>query len=156
MSVVDELRTWIWVVPYWIVAYSIAIATSIGISTIATTSAFWIAYLVVVPLLTIPIIYRNLVGGFCSVRFRICALVKGTAVGMMFFVVSMLVDPFVWSILQPSLGWNALALGGFTTAIYQIWFYSGFIGGFAARIVEVRTFNQSSQNITIAGFEEVQ
>lgn len=155
MSLVNELRSWIWIVPYWILAYSVVVVTAIGISTITTTSAFWLVYLVIVPLLTVPIIYRNLVGGGCSLRFQICALVKGTAVGMMFFVVSMLIDPFLWSFLQPSLGWNALSLNGFTAAIYQIWFYSGFIGGFAARIVEVKALNQSGQNITIAGFEDV-
>jgi hypothetical protein len=71
----------------------------------------------------------------------------------LFFVVSMLVDPYVWGVLQSSVGWNPLAIEGFTTAIYQVWFYSGFFGGLGARIVEVRSFEQTS-NITIAGFEE--
>lgn len=154
MSLVDELRSWLWIIPYWILAYVVVVCSAIGISSILSTGIYWGVYLVAVPLLTVPIIYRNLVGGGCSLRFQICALVKGTFVGMLFFVASMLIDPFVWSLLQLSLGWNALSMSGFTAAIYQVWFYSGFIGGFAARIVEVRALNHTGQNITIAGFKD--
>ena len=149
MSTITELRSWLWIVPYWILAYSVVLIAAIGTSVLLTPSLYWIAYLVVVPLLTIPIVYRNLVGGGCSLRFQICAFV-----GLLFFVISMVVDPFVWGILQTSIGWNALAIEGFTAAIYQIWFYSGFIGGLGARIIEVRSFEQVA-NITVAGFEEI-
>ncbi len=154
MSAIDELRSWLWIVPYWILAYNVVLIAAIGASVLLTPSLYWIAYLVVVPLLTIPIVYRNLVGGGCNLRFQICAFVKGAFVGLLFFVISMLVDPFVWSILQTSIGWNALAVEGFTVAIYQVWFYSGFIGGLGARIIEVRGFEQVA-NITVAGFEEI-
>ena len=154
MSAINELRSWLWIVPYWILAYSVVLIAAIGASILLSPSLYWIAYLVVVPLLTIPIVYRNLVGGGCNLRFQICAFVKGAFVGLLFFVISMVVDPFVWSILQTSIGWNALSIEGFTAAIYQVWFYSGFIGGLGARIIEVRSFEQVA-NITVAGFEEI-
>jgi hypothetical protein len=154
MSALDELRSWLWIVPYWILSYSVVLLASIGIGVLLSPSLYWIVYLVAVPLLTIPIIYRNLVGGGCNLRFQICTPVKGTFVGMLFFIVSMLVDPLVWGYLQTALGWNALTLTGFHVAIYQIWFYSGFVGGIAARNVEVQGFSQTGP-ITVAGFEEI-
>ncbi len=154
ISAINELRSWLWIVPYWILAYSVVLIVAISTSILLSPNLYWIAYLVGVPLLTIPIVYRNLVGGGCSLRFQICAFVKGAFVGLLFFVISMVVDPFVWGILQTSIGWNALAIEGFTAAIYQIWFYSGFIGGLGARIIEVRSFEQVA-NITVAGFEEI-
>jgi hypothetical protein len=153
MSAIDELRSWLWVVPYWIITYSIVLVVAIGAGILVAPSFYWITYLIAVPLLTIPIVYRQLVGGGCSLRFQICAFVKGAFVGMLFFIVSMIIDPYVWNILQATLGWNALAIEGFTAAIYQVWFYSGFLGGLGARIVEVRSFEQTS-SITIAGYEE--
>lgn len=153
MSATDELRSWFWIIPYWVISYSIVMIVSITVGSIIAHGLYWVAYLIMVPILIIPIVYKNLVGGGCSLRFQICAFVKGAFVGMLFFIVSMLVDPFVWNLLQPSLGWNALSIEGFTALIYQIWFYSGFFGGLGARIVEVRGYEQTS-TITVAGFED--
>lgn len=107
--------------------------------------------LVGVPLVVIPLTYRYLVGGGCSLRFQICALVKGMLAGFVFYFLSIFADYLVWQFIGSSIGWNALSLG-VSSDIHFVWFFSGIIGGFGARIVEVRG-NTRLANITIVGFE---
>ena len=95
--------------------------------------------------------YRNLVGGGCSLRFHICALVKGMLAGFVFLILAFVADMLVWQTIGSSLGWSPFALG-FSQDIYLIWLLSGTIGGFGARIVEVRGEAKSAE-ITIAGLE---
>jgi hypothetical protein len=112
---------------------------------------YWWATLFAVPLIIAPVTYRSLVGGGCSLRFQICALVKGSFAGVIFLMLTMIADSFLWSNLAVSVGWNPTV---FSTAeiFYQVWFFSGIIGGIGARIVEVRSYSAGS-DITIAGFE---
>lgn len=112
---------------------------------------YWSAIIVGVPLVVIPMTYKNLVGGGCSLRFQICALVKGMLAGFVFLALSLLADPIIWQALSVSIGWTPLTLG-ISQDIHFIWFFSGVIGGFGARIVEVRG-QTHPPNITIAGFE---
>ncbi len=88
---------------------------------------------------TIPAItYSHLVKGGCSLRFRICALVKGIIAGLVFLLLSIIADNVVWGLLAEMLYWTPIQSTADTGIVYQIWLLSGVVGGFAARIVEVR------------------
>jgi hypothetical protein len=63
----------------------------------------------------------------------------------------MIADSLLWPNLALTVGWNP-TLFSTSELFYQVWFFSGIIGGIAARIVEVRSFSAGSE-ITIAGFE---
>ncbi len=152
LTVLDDVKSWLWVAKYWIVIYAAMLLAGVAVGDLVSPGLFWVASMSVVVVLVAPVTYRHLVGGGCSLRFQICALVKGALVGMIYFFVALLVDPFVWSALQVYVGWNALSLNTFSTMFYQAWFFAGIIGGFAARIVEVRQMSSVGQ-ITIAGFE---
>ncbi len=113
---------------------------------------YWWAMAIGVPLTIAPVTYKSLVGGGCSVRFQICALVKGMAAGLIFFTLTLIADSLLWPNLALIVGWNPTTLG-VTELLYQIWFFSGIIGGFGARIIEVQGY-PSDPGITIAGFED--
>ena len=100
-------------------------------------SYYWIVIIVGVPLAVIPITYRNLVGGGCNLRFHICALVKGILAGTVFLALSLAADLLIWYAISPVLGWNPLNID-LAQSVHFIWLFSGMIGGFGARIVEVR------------------
>ena len=112
---------------------------------------YWWATLITVPLLIVPVTYKSLVGGGCSLRFQICALVKGSFAGVIFLALTMITDSLLWPNLVSLVGWNPTT---FTVSelFYQVWFFSGIIGGIGARIVEVRGYTATPE-ITIAGFE---
>ncbi|MBE0525526.1 MAG: hypothetical protein IH631_01190 [Candidatus Thorarchaeota archaeon] len=148
MSLVSEVKSWLWVPAVWVVVYSILLLIGIALG----PTYYWGVMLVGVPLTIAPITYKNLVGGGCSVRFQICALVKGMAAGMIFFFLTMIADSLLWPNLSLSLGWNPITLN-MTGLFYQIWFFSGIIGGVGARVIEVRGYT-SDPGITIAGFED--
>ncbi len=112
---------------------------------------YWAVTLIGVPLTIAPITYKNLVGGGCNLKYQICALVKGMFAGFVFMSLTMITDAIVWSSLSVSVGWNPVSLS-ISEAMYYIWFFSGILGGFAARIVEVRGY-QPSNEITIAEFK---
>ncbi|MFX0054352.1 MAG: hypothetical protein ACFFAX_04225 [Promethearchaeota archaeon] len=149
VEALEEIKSWLWIPKYWIVVY----ASLLIVTILVGESHYWSVYLMGVPLAIIPITYRNLVGGGCSLRFQICALVKGMSAGVIFMVLTSAVDMLVWSSLVVNLGWNPLANMTYASLIYQIWFLSGIVGGFAARIVEVRSFSDPQSSITISGFE---
>ncbi|TFG32390.1 hypothetical protein EU528_03525 [Candidatus Thorarchaeota archaeon] len=148
MSLVSEVKSWLWVPAVWVVVYSILLIIGIGLG----PDFYWGVMLVGVPLAIAPITYKNLVGGGCSLRFQICALVKGMIAGMIFFGLTMVADSLLWPNLSLSLGWNPTTLS-VTDLFYQIWFFSGIIGGFGARIIEVRGYHTGSE-ITIAGYQD--
>ncbi len=152
MSVIDEIKTWLWVAQYWIIIYGAMLAVGIAIGKLILPELYWISSMAVVLVLVTPVTYRHLVGGGCSLRFQICALVKGALVGVIYLFVALILDPIVWSVLQPYVGWNAIELTTYSSLLYQVWFYAGIFGGFGARIVEVRQMS-SVENITIAGYE---
>ena len=151
MSLVTELKSWLWVPTIWIVVYSVMLILGITLGNIFDPMYYWWAMAVGVPLTIAPITYKRLVGGGCSLRFQICALVKGMFAGVFFLVLTMIADSLLWPNLALSVGWNPTLLN-ISDLFYQIWFLSGIIGGFGARIVEVRGYTTSSE-ITIAGFE---
>ena len=112
---------------------------------------YWWATLIAVPIIIAPVTYKSLVGGGCSLRFQICALVKGMFAGVVFLMLTMVVDSLLWPNLALTVGWDP-TLFSISELFYQIWFFSGIIGGIGARIVEVRGYTPSSE-ITISGFQ---
>jgi hypothetical protein len=152
VSLVSEAKSWLWVPAIWIIVYSILLVIGIALGNMFDPMYYWGVMLIGVPITIAPITYKNLVGGGCSLRFQICALVKGMAVGMIFFVLTMVADSLLWPNLALAVGWNPTILN-MNDLFYQVWFFSGIIGGFGARIVEVRGYS-SNPGITIAGFEE--
>ncbi|MGY5872827.1 MAG: hypothetical protein RTV72_11315 [Candidatus Thorarchaeota archaeon] len=152
MSLVSEVKSWLWVPAVWIAVYSILLIIGITLGSSFGPMFYWGVMLVGVPLTIAPITYKNLVGGGCSLRFQICALVKGMFAGMIFFVLTMVADSLLWPSLSLSLGWNPTTLN-ITELFYQIWFFSGIIGGIGARIIEVRGYSTGSE-ITIAGYQD--
>jgi hypothetical protein len=144
-----EVKSWLWIPKYWIAVYASLLIATILIGEFY----YWSVYLIGVPLAIIPITYRNLVGGGCSLRFQMCALVKGMSAGVIFMVLASAVDMLVWSSLGVNLGWSPLTNMTYISIIYQVWFLSGAIGGFGARIVEVRGHSDSDSSFTIAGLE---
>ena len=130
--------TWTWVLKYWAALYLILFTTATVLSLSSLSGYYWILYLLIVPIFVIPITYRNLVGGGCSLRFQICALVKGILAGFLFLVLTGLADFLVWNILSSVLTWTPLSEPRVLMSFYQVLLISGMIGGIGARIVEVR------------------
>jgi hypothetical protein len=100
--------------------------------------AYVILFLVGVPLVIIPTTYKKLVGGGCSLKLQICALVKGILAGVVFVGLSLLANYFLFSLIQLVLNLDLMFSTQSINATYQIWLLSAAIGGFAARIAEVR------------------
>ena len=151
MSLVEETKSWLWVPAIWIVVYPVMLVIGIALGSLFNPIYYWWVVAIGVPLTIAPVTYRSLVGGGCSLRFQICALVKGAFAGIVFMMLSMFADSFFWPSLALTVGWNPTVLS-VSELFYQVWFFSGIIGGFGARIVEVRGYTTSSE-ITIAGFE---
>jgi hypothetical protein len=151
VSVTTELKSWSWILKIWISLYPILVVAGIMVGSLINPDYYWIITIIGVPLAVIPITYRSLVGGGCSLRFHICALVKGMLAGSIFLLLAFVADIIVWQAMGTSLGWNPLSLGMSQDA-YLIWLLSGAIGGFGARIVEVRGQAKPSE-ISIVGFE---
>jgi hypothetical protein len=151
VSVTTELKSWSWILKIWISLYPVLVVAGIVVGSLLNPEYYWIITIIGVPLAVIPITYRSLVGGGCSLRFHICALVKGMLAGSIFLVLAFVADLIVWQAIGTSLGWNPLSLG-ISQEVYLIWLFSGAIGGFGARIVEVRGQTRPSE-ISIVGFE---
>jgi hypothetical protein len=151
VSIASELASWSWILRIWIILYPVVVGLGLLVGAFAGPDYYWVTTLVGVPLVVVPMTYRNLVGGGCSLRFHICALVKGMLAGFVFLILAFVADMLVWQTIGSSLGWSPFALG-FSQDIYLIWLLSGTIGGFGARIVEVRGEAKSAE-ITIAGLE---
>ncbi|TFG26520.1 hypothetical protein EU527_19645 [Candidatus Thorarchaeota archaeon] len=151
MSVLSELKTWSWIVKIWIPLYSLLLIIGVVIGTYFEPEFYWSVVVFGVPLVVIPRTYKNLVGGGCSLRFQMCALVKGMLAGFVFLFLSLLTDSLIWQTLSLVVGWSPLSLG-ISQDTYFIWFFSGVIGGFAARVIEVKG-RTNPVKITIAGFE---
>lgn len=151
VSIPMGLKSWLWILKTWIVLYPILLLVGVLIGVFLDSNYYWMATMIGVPLAIIPITYRNLVGGGCSLRFHICALVKGILAGSVFLALSLGADLVIWQIIGTGLGWNPLILD-LSRDIYLIWLFSGLIGGLGARIVEVRGQTRPTE-VTIAGFE---
>jgi len=151
VSISDELKSWSWILKIWVSLYPVLVILGIIVGTLFSPSYYWLVTIIVVPLAVIPITYRNLVGGGCSLRFQICALVKGMLAGSVLLVLALAADTIVWQVIGPSVGWSPMTFSMFQE-IYLIWLLSGTIGGFGARIVEVRAQTRPTE-IRIVGFE---
>lgn len=151
MSLVSEVKSWLWVPAIWIVVYSVMLAVGIALGNTFSPMYYWWVMLIGVPLTIAPVTYKSLVGGGCSIRFQICALVKGMFAGVVFLMLTMVADSLLWPSLAIAVGWNPISFN-ISELFYQIWFFSGIIGGIGARVVEVRGYTADSE-ITIAGFE---
>lgn len=151
MSLVSEIKSWLWIPAIWIVVYPLMLVAGILIGNIFDPIYYWGVILVGVPLTIAPVTYKSLVGGGCSLRFQICALVKGTFAGIIFLMLTVATDSLLWPNLALIVGWNPVS-SSISEIFYQIWFFSGIVGGIGARIVEVRGYNPDSK-ISIAGFE---
>lgn len=151
MSIISDIKSWLWIPVFWIGLYTLFLAIGIGVGAEFGPIFYWTVTLIGVPLTIAPITYKNLVGGGCSLRYQICSLVKGMFAGFVFMALTMIADAMIWSSLSSIVGWNPVSLS-ISEAMYYVWFFSGIIGGFGARIVEVRGY-QTNTEITIAGFE---
>jgi hypothetical protein len=151
LSIATELKSWSWILKTWVILYPVLFLAGLLVGVFFNPNYYWIATIIIVPLVVIPITYRNLVGGGCSLRFHICALVKGILAGFVFLILTLIVDMIVWQFIGTGLGWNPLATE-ISQEIYFIWLFSGIAGGFGARIVEVRGQTRATE-ITIAGFD---
>ncbi|TFG05152.1 hypothetical protein EU538_11620 [Candidatus Thorarchaeota archaeon] len=135
MSAREELKTWSWIPKYWIGAYSILITGFLVASFVLSGLSFNTAYTLAVILLVAPLTYRKLVGGGCSLRFRVCALMKGVFAGSIMMILTFLADAVLFSSIP--IITDALVIS-FSANLYPVWLFAGLIGGFAARIIEVR------------------
>ena len=151
MSLVSEVKSWLWVPAIWIAVYSVMLVVGIALGNMFGPMYYWWAMLVGVPLAIAPVTYKSLVGGGCSLRFQICALVKGSFAGIIFLMLTMIADSLLWPNLALTVGWDPTSFS-VSELFYQIWFFSGIIGGIGARVIEVRGYTVGSE-ITIAGFE---
>ncbi len=138
MEETSVFKSWLWVLQYWIAVYIVVTAIAIGFGMIVSQSTYWVVVTIGAISLTAPITYRKLVGGGCSLRFQICALVKGMITGFVFLALSLVADLILWTILEPSFGWSPLATIQFRYTAYYIWMLGGMIGGMGARFLEVR------------------
>ena len=151
---ISEIKSWLWIPKFWIPLYVILSVIGIGLGTMGFVSMYWIVYLILVPLVVIPVTYRSLVGGGCSLRFQICALVKGVNAGVIFLLLTFIVDYYLWGVLSPLVGVNLSLVSLNIPDLYLIWLLSGIAGGMGARVVEVRGYsNIDEDSITIAGYE---
>lgn len=131
---------------------------------VTTVLGFLLAYLVdpamypvvtllIVPVVLIPLTYKNLVGGACSLRFRVCGLVKGFLAGIVFLVLSLGINLAVWASLLSVVGWSPLFQSQLVSNVYWVWFFSGVLGGMAARVAEVRRGGTGPDcSMTVSGF----
>lgn len=151
MSIIDDIKSWLWIPVFWVVLYTLFLWIGIGVGNEFGPIFYWAVILIGVPLTIAPITYKNLIGGGCNLKYQICSLVKGMFAGFVFMSLTMIADSLVWSGLSATIGWNPVTLS-ISEAMYYVWFFSGILGGFGARIVEVRGY-QPHNEITIAGFE---
>ncbi len=147
----SEIRSWLWIPAVWAIVYSLMLIMGTIVGTMLNPMYYWWVMLVGVPLIITPVTFKSLVGGGCSLRFQICALVKGMFAGVVFLMLTIITDSLLWPNLASVIGWSPISLG-VSQLFYQIWFVSGIIGGIGARVVEVRSYTTSSE-ITIVGFE---
>jgi len=150
----SELRSWFWILKSWITVYAVLLVVGILLGFVGGPSYYWSVMTIGSLIMIAPITYRNLVGGGCSLRFQMCALVKGMAAGLIFLILSMVADFILWGAIGTSFGWTPLASGSVSWSLYQVWWFSGAIGGFGARIAEVRAYDErAGRTITIVDNE---
>ncbi len=145
----STVRSWSWIIEYWSVIYCVLFITGM-IFAVLSSSAYYVTTQMIVILVTMtPLTYIRLVRGGCTIRFRICALVKGLIVGITLLVLSITTDLILWAVFGPAIQWFYIRDTQTANRIYQMWFLSGVVGGLAARIAEVRYEHRDSQLVDI-------
>ncbi|TXT57945.1 MAG: conserved membrane protein of unknown function [Candidatus Thorarchaeota archaeon] len=134
MSLENEIKTWFWVPKFWVPLYLLGLVLAILSPSLVMLS--W-AIPIIIVVAAAPIIYKNLVGGGCSLRFQICALVKGMVAGILFGGLSLLAD----MILQNTISLTTMSIVLGLEGVYLTWFFAGVIGGIGARIIEVQQYS---------------
>ncbi len=154
MENISEYRSWFWVLKSWVIVYAVLLVVGILLGFVGGPSYYWSVMAIGSLIMIVPITYRNLVGGGCSFKFQMCALVKGMVAGLIFLILSMVADFVLWGAIGTSFGWTPLGKGSVSWSFYQVWWFSGAIGGFGARIAEVRAYDKRvGRNITIIDTE---
>ncbi|MEM2143194.1 MAG: hypothetical protein QXS20_07245 [Candidatus Thorarchaeota archaeon] len=129
--------SWTWIPVHWIVVYSTLNLASMILEAMTGTDHYLQVMTIGIPVLVAPVVYRRLAGGACSLRFHVCAFMKGLLVGVLLVVQSVGAD----LVLGTYLG-VAVILGLSSprseTLVYGIWLISALIGGLGARVSEVR------------------
>lgn len=141
MENISEYRSWFWVLKSWVIVYAVLLVVGILLGFGGGPSYYWSVMTIGSLIMIAPITYRNLVGGGCTLRFQMCALVKGMVAGLIFLTLSMVADFVLWSAIGTIIGWTPLAIGPVSWSLYQTWWFSSAIGGLGARIAEVRPYD---------------
>lgn len=147
----SEVRSWLWIPAVWAVVYSLMLIVGTVVGTMFSPMYYWWVMLIGVPLIIVPVTFKSLVGGGCSLRFQICALVKGSFAGVVFLMLTIIADSLLWPNLALIIDWSPISIG-VSQLFSQIWFISGILGGIGARIVEVRGYATGSE-ISIVGLK---
>ncbi|MBS3793969.1 MAG: hypothetical protein KGY80_03685 [Candidatus Thorarchaeota archaeon] len=134
MNNISAARSWLWILKYWTPIYLILTVTGLFSMQFFSHNAYSLVFLIGIPVLVVPITYQKLVGGGCSLKYRICALVRGMLAGVLFLALAYTAN----LVLQIILAQLSFLENQVLTQPYEIWFFSGAIGGFLARIAEVR------------------
>ncbi|NWF95014.1 MAG: hypothetical protein HXY34_02630 [Candidatus Thorarchaeota archaeon] len=142
MSLGEALRTWAWIPPYWATIYFALRVSGRVLEITVVPSCCGLVHFVGIPLLVVPLTYGKLVGGGCSLRFGVCAVVKGMLVGIVFLTLSVMMD-IVVAIYLSSINCNSLLDLATSALVHQVWLLSAIVGGMAARVAEVRGGGQS-------------
>ena len=148
----QSYSTWLWIPGFWLVLYPSVTIMGFMLAILAGNASYWLVFLIGVPLLVAPVTYRNLVGGACSLRFRVCGLVRGILAGLILVLLSFLADTMVRSVVGPIIGWNPLPYDQLGLTPYYSWFIGALIGGFAARVAEVRNARKPVGALKVSEF----
>jgi hypothetical protein len=156
VTAVEKARsfdTWLWIPELWVVLYVLLTIVAYFSIILIGHDLYWLVFTIGVPIAIVPATYRNLVGGACSLRFRICGLVKGILAGLVFMSFSVLADIIVRSFATPIIGWGPPSFDQFGLSPYYVWFIGALIGGFAARISEVMGQSKPVAQLKVSGFQ---
>jgi len=145
--------TWLWIPELWLLLYSLLTIVAYASTILIGHELYWLVFTIGVPIVIVPATYRNLVGGGCTLRFRLCGLVKGILAGLVFVSMSFLADMLVRSFITPAIGWGPPSFDQLGLNPYYIWFIGAVIGGFAARVSEVRGRSKPVAQLKVSGFE---
>ena len=153
MQMTHTPNTWSWIPISWLVLYPIVTILGYVASIVLRQEPFAMILLAGLPIVVAVTTYRNLVGGGCTLRFQVCALVKGIIAGVIFVLLSFVADVVVWEAIGVAVGLNLVAYGQLGIVSYYAWFLGALVGGFAARVSEVRGGSRPVGQVTVSGFE---
>ena len=138
MTTASVPSTWLWIPKTWAILYSATAVLGLIAAYLVNPTMYSVVMLVVVPVVLIPLTYKNLVDGACSLRFRMCGFVKGILAGLLFLVLTLGTNLAVWVSLSSAVGLSPLVQSQLVSNVYWVWFFSGALGGIGARVAEIR------------------